>query len=87
MEKFKVSSTTITITKSTTLNPERHYAGWMCVNQGTGAATVMGYRLQPGEGLNFLDTVKPGGYWDTSIAIICDAGAQVVFSRLQYMEF
>ena len=87
MEKFRVSSTTITITKSTTLNSERRYAGWMCVNQGTGAATVMGYRLQPGEGLDFSQAVPVGGYWDTSIPVICDAGAQVVFTRLQYMEF
>lgn len=86
MEKFRVSSTTITITKSTTLNPERRYAGWMCVNQGTGAATVMGYKLQPGEGLDYLQAVHAGGYWDTPITILCDAGAQVVFTRLQYTE-
>lgn len=84
--RYTVSATNIDITKNMTIRPEKIYGGWMCVNQGTAVATVMGYELQPGEGLNFLDAVAPGSSWDTPIQVVLSAGAKVRMTRLQYKE-
>ena len=72
------------ITESTTIMPESTYGAWMAVNQGTGTAYVLGYELQPGEGLDFLNAVPAGCIWDAPIKIICSAGAVVRLTRLQY---
>ena len=80
----KVSGTTIDVKSSTSLMPERKYGAWMCVNIGTGSAKVMGYDLNPGEGLNFLNAVPAGSTWDTPIPIIINPGAIVRITRLQY---
>lgn len=82
--EYKVSATIIDITQNTTVRAERKYGAWMCVNTGTGAATVMGYELQPGEGLDFLSAVPVGSSWDTPIPVILNAGAKVRLTRLQY---
>lgn len=83
-KKYRVSATTLDITSSTTLSPERKYGAWFCVNIGTAAASVMGYELQPSEGLDFLNAVPAGSTWDTPIQIFINAGAKVRFTRLQY---
>lgn len=83
MERFKISATTIDVAKSITLMPEDKYGAWMCVNTGTADAVVMGYPLQPGEGLDFLNAVPAGGKWDSPIQIIINAGAVVRITRLQ----
>ena len=82
--RYKVLATNTDITQNTTIRPEKKYGAWMCVNTGTGVANVMGYELQPGEGLNFLDAVEPGSSWDTPIQVILAAGAKVRMTRLQY---
>ena len=82
-KKYKVSATTQEITENTTLRPEEKYGAWLCVNTGTNTATVMGYELQPGEGLDFLNAVPVDGYWDTPIQIIINAGAKIRITRLQ----
>ena len=79
----KVSATTQDWSISTTLMPERKYGAWFCVNQGTAVAKVMGYDLQPGEGLNFLNAVPAGSSWDTPIQIVITPGAVVRITRLQ----
>ena len=84
MEKYKVSAQVQDITVSTTIMPEEKYGAWFAVNNGTAAATVLGYPLQPGEGLNFLQAVPAGSSWDSPIKIICSAGAVVRLTRLQY---
>ena len=81
---YKVSATIQEITQNTTIRAERKYGAWMCVNTGTGSATVMGYELQPGEGLDFLNAVPAGSSWDSPIAIILNAGAKIRLTRLQY---
>ena len=86
MSKYSVSATTQEFTASTTLMPEKKYGAWMCVNKGTGAAEVLGYPLQPGEGLDSLNAVPAGSSWDTPIKIICNAGAVVRVTRLQCKE-
>lgn len=82
--RYRVLATNIDITQNTTIRPEKKYGAWMCVNQGTGVANVMGYDLQPGEGLNFLDSVPAGSSWETPIQVILNPGASVRITRLQY---
>ena len=81
--RYKISATTKTYTENTTLQPEQKYGAWMCVNVGTGVANVMGYDLQPSEGLDFLDAVPTGSTWGTPIQIILQTGAAVRVTRLQ----
>lgn len=81
--RYKINTQTLDIEKNTTLIPEEKYGGWMAVNTGTAVAEVMGYPLQPGEGLNFLDALQPGDVWDTPIKIIPGAGGKVRITRLQ----
>lgn len=83
MDKFNISATTIDVSKSTTLMPEDRYGAWMCVNTGTADAVVMGYPIQPGEGLDFLNAVPAGSKWDTPIKIELNTGAVVRITRLQ----
>lgn len=85
-KKYIVSAQTKDYSASTTVMPERNYGAWMCVNTGTGVAKVMGYELQPSEGLNFLDAVPAGVAWDSPITIELAAGAVVRLTRLQFKE-
>ena len=82
-EKYTISASTQDVAVSTTIMPEKKYGGWMCVNTGTAAATVMGYTLQPGEGLDFLTAVPAGSSWATPIKIIINAGAVIRLTRMQ----
>lgn len=81
---YQVTSQTLDITSSTTLRPEKKYGAWMAVNQGTNTATVMGYELQPGEGIDMLNAVPAGSYWNDNIRIVINPGALVRITRLQY---
>lgn len=85
-KKYSVSAQTKEISTSTTIMPEKKYGAWMCVNTGTGVAKVMGYELQPSEGLNFLTAVPAGSSWDTPIQIELAAGAKIRITRLQVKE-
>lgn len=85
-KNYTVSAQTKDISASTTIMPEKKYGAWFCVNQGTNTAKVMGYVLQPTEGLNFLDAVPAGSSWDTPIPIEISAGAVVRITRLQCRE-
>lgn len=84
--RYKINAQTLDIEKNTTLIPEEKYGGWMAVNTGTVAAKVMGYDLQPGEGLNFLNAMQPGDVWDTPIKIEPGTGGKVRITRLQARE-
>lgn len=84
--RYKISARTVDITASTTLMPENNYGAWIAVNIGTAAAKVMGYDLQPGEGLDFFNAIPAGSVWDSPIAIEITTGAKVRITRLQYKE-
>lgn len=80
----KISARTESFSTSTTITPQDGYGAWMCVNVGTAAATVMGFPLQPGEGLDLTKAVPAGVKWDTNIQIEITPGAIVRVMRLQY---
>ena len=80
----KVSARTESFSASTTIMPQDNYGGWMCVNIGTAAATVLGYSLQPGEGFDMTKAVPAGVKWDTPIQIEITPGAIVRVMRLQF---
>lgn len=80
----RVSARTESFSDSTTIMPQDGYGAWMCVNIGTAAAKVMGFELQPGEGLDFTKAVPAGCKWDSPIQIEITPGAIVRVMRLQY---
>ena len=86
MKRYKVSQQTVDVTSDTTLKQEEKYGGWFAVNQGTTIATVMGYELQPGEGLDMRDACPIGCVWDSAIQIRPGAGGKVRVTRLQARE-
>ena len=86
MARYKVTARTVDITSNTTLMPENNYGGWFAINQGTVDATVMGYTLAPGEGLDMRDSCPVGSIWDTPIQIIPGAGGTVRITRIQAKE-
>lgn len=80
----KVNARTEDFSASTTIMPQNEYGAWMCVNVGTAAAKVMGFELQPGEGLDLTKAVPAGCKWDSPIQIEITPGAVVRVMRLQY---
>ena len=80
---MKVTAVTQTYTSSQVLAPD-NYGGWMCVNIGSAQATVMGYPLAPGEGLNFLDVAEHT--WISTISMDIPAGAAIRITRLRYND-
>ena len=86
MSKYKVSARTLDISASTTIMPENNFGAWLAVNTGTAAASVLGFPLQPGEGLDMTTAVPAGSVWDSPIPIIINTGAVVRITRLQYKE-
>ena len=78
---MKVQPVVQTYTESVVLSPD-NYGGWMCVNIGSAVATVMGYPLAPGEGLNFLYVGE--NKWLAPITMDIPAGAAVRITRLRY---
>lgn len=83
MERYNITERTVNITESTTLMPEKQYGGWVAINQGTAAAKVLGYELQPGEGLDMRDSVPVGSVYGSPIKIEINPGAVVRITRLQ----
>ena len=83
--KYRVTPQVLDITSNTTLQQQDIYGGWFCTNEGTADVTVMGYTLHPGQGLNFLDAVQPGSWWDSAIQIRVQPGGRVRITRLQYV--
>lgn len=83
MERYSITERTVNITASTTLMPESKYGGWLAVNQGTAAAKVLGYELQPGEGLDMRDSIPVGSVYNSPINIEINPGAVVRITRLQ----
>lgn len=81
--EYKVKDRAVDITESTTLMPEKKYGGWMAVNQGTAAAKVMGFELDPGEGINMLDSIPLGSQYDEPIKIEIQPGAVIRMIRRQ----
>ena len=80
---YDITERTVNITTSTTLLKEKGYGGWFAVNQGTNTAKVMGYELQPGEGLDMRDCIPVGCTYGSPIPIEINAGAVVRVTRLQ----
>lgn len=78
---MKVQAVTKTYTESQVLAPD-NYGGWMCVNVGSATATVMGYPLAPGEGLDFLQVGE--NKWISTIAMDIPAGAAIRITRLRF---
>ena len=81
--RYKITPVFQDITANTTVMPESTYGGWMAINTGAAMATVLGYPLMPGEGLNFMDSVLPGDIWDAPIQITVNPGAKIRLTRLQ----
>lgn len=83
MKRYRVSAVTTDVSKDTTFNPEDKYGGWFAINQGAVDAYVMGYKLQPGEGLDMRDACPVGCIWDTAIQVRPGVGGLVRITRLQ----
>ena len=81
--EYNITERTVNITESATLMPEKKFGGWVAVNQGTSAAKVLGYELQPGEGLDMRDSVPVGCTFGSPIQIEITPGAVVRITRLQ----
>lgn len=82
--KYRVSTESRDILKNETIRPNK-YGGWMAVNTGTADATVDGYPLSPGDGLD-LTHLSPDVIWDTPIQIVLSPGAKVRITRFLYTE-
>lgn len=82
-QNWRITSQTKTIEENTRLNEDK-FGGWMCVNIGTAIVKVMGYELQPGEGLDFLNAVPAGSIWNSAIDIVVNPGGKLQITRLQY---
>ena len=80
---MKVQAVAQTYTESAVLTPD-NFGGWMCVNIGSAAATVMGYPLAPGEGLDFLRVGE--NRWISNITMDIPAGAAIRITRLRFSE-
>ena len=82
---YNINTTSVDIVTSTTLMPENNYGAWLVINTGTAVATVLGYDLQPGEGLSseLICHLEPGDIWKSPIQIILSAGAKVRITRSQ----
>lgn len=78
---MKVQEQTQTYTESQVISPDG-FGGWMCVNVGSAQATVMGYPLAPGEGLNFLYVGEH--QWLSRITMDIPVGAAVRMTRLKF---
>ena len=83
--KYRITDITETYFESTTVMPDK-FGGWMAVNTGTVNSFVVGYELQPVEGLDFKDAVPAGSTWEKPIAIKIGTGGSVRMTRLYANE-
>jgi len=83
--KYRVSTSTQEYTENTTIRPDGKFGGWLAVNTGTANATVDGYTLAPGEGLDYR-MLRPNTIWNSTIAIVLTTGAKIRLTRLTYTE-
>lgn len=81
--KYKVTTDTQEITTNTTVRADGSFGGWLAVNTGTANATVDGYPLAPGEGLD-MTHLHPTVIWGSNISIVLTSGAKVRLTRLMY---
>ena len=81
MDIFNVQARVETITTNTRLT-DRKYGGWLAVNIGTAPCTVLGFTLNPSEGLDMRDVVPAGGHWTTPIDITVQPGGSIRLLRL-----
>lgn len=79
---YNVTAKTQDILQNTTIRPDKS-GGWLAINTGTNTATVNGYPLAPGEGLDFTK-LAPEVRWNSDITITLETGAKVRLTRLQY---
>lgn len=79
---YNVTAKTQDILQNTTIRPDKS-GGWLAINTGTNTATVNGYPLAPGEGLDFTK-LAPEVRWNSDITITLKTGAKVRLTRLQY---
>lgn len=82
---YNITDVTESYTESTTVMPDG-FGAWMAVNTGTVISSVLGYELQPGEGLNFKDAVPAGSLWGKPIQIKVGVGGSVRMTRLYANE-
>lgn len=85
-KNYRISVVTTDITKSTTIASERRYGGWLAANQGTSAATVLGFEIQPGEAIDMRKEIPIGSTFDTAIPIVINPGGLVRLMRIQAVE-
>ena len=78
---YTVETRVETITTNKRLN-DNIYGGWMAVNIGTATCTVLGITLNPGEGLDFTNSVPLGSVWKSPIDITVNAGGAIRLVRL-----
>ena len=83
--KYNITDVTERYTESTTVMPDG-FGAWMAVNTGNVVSSVMGYELQPGEGLDFKDAVPAGSTWGKPIQIKVGAGGSVRITKLYANE-
>ena len=83
--KYNITDVTESYTESTTVMPDG-FGGWMAVNTGTVISSVLGYELQPGEGLDFKKDVPAGSKWGKPISIKIGTGGSVRMTRLYANE-
>lgn len=80
---YKLNTNTQLVTESTTIMPSK-FGGWLAVNTGTtGTATVDGYPLAPGDGLDFTH-IHPDVIWNAPIKIVISAGSNIRLTRFVY---
>ena len=80
---YKVTAKTQDILQNTTIRPDKS-GGWLAINTGTNTATVNGYPLAPGEGLDFTK-LAPEVVWNSDITITLEKGGMIRLTRLQYV--
>ena len=81
--KQRVTRNTQDYTSNTTVRPDGQFGGWLAINTGTADATVDGYPLAPGEGLD-LTHLHPDAIWGSPIQIVLQPGAKIRMTTLLY---
>ena len=78
---YRIKQRAETIVENTRLN-DVTFGGWKAVNIGTGVVEVFGVPLQPGEGLDYMNCMRPGDLWQEPIDIAVQPGGALRLLRL-----
>lgn len=81
---YRVTNRVKVFKENATIN-DTDFAGWLCVNTGTGKIQVNKVTLQPTEGLDFTKAVPAGSLWNSPIQItMLEEGGEAVLIQLLY---